>query len=133
MTAPLTPSTRQRADGRWVLSVAGEVDMSNAAALAGALAGAGPGDGLLIVDLSAVGYLDSAGLSALFANASRLELIAPPLLAPVLTVSGLAGLTTVHWMDGPAGQPEGVDGHPGLDGHSGEVDGHPDGPLTVDG
>jgi anti-sigma B factor antagonist len=114
MTAPLSLSTHQRADGRWVLSVAGEVDMSNAGTLADALTRARDGDGPLIVDLSAVQYLDSAGLTALFANASRLELIASPLLAPVLTVSGLTGLATVHGLDGL----DGLDGHPdGLDGH----------------
>jgi hypothetical protein len=43
-----------------------------------------------------VDYLDSAGLAALFAHAPRLELIAPPLLDPVLTVSGLADLATVR-------------------------------------
>jgi anti-anti-sigma factor len=104
MTAPLSLSTHQRADGRWVLSVAGEVDMSNAGTLADALTRARDGDGPLIVDLSAVEYLDSAGLTALFANASRVELIASPLLAPVLTVSGLTGLATVHGLDGLDGR-----------------------------
>ena len=34
-------------------------------------------------------YLDSAGVHALFGYASRIRLIAGPLLEPVLTVSGL--------------------------------------------
>ncbi len=46
-------------------------------------------------------YLDSAGLSVLFAHAERLELVVPPLLEPVLTVSGLAGLATVHLSGAP--------------------------------
>jgi ABC-type transporter Mla MlaB component len=56
------------------------------------------------VDLTEVEYLDSAGLSVLFAHAERLELIAPPLLEPVLTVSGLADLVSVRSpgpQDGP--------------------------------
>lgn len=32
MTTPLTMSTHQRPDGTWVLTVAGEIDMSNARA-----------------------------------------------------------------------------------------------------
>ncbi|AYN38124.1 anti-sigma factor antagonist [Streptomyces dangxiongensis] len=96
MTTPLTLTPGRRPDGTPRLAVSGEIDMSNVDSLADALdAGSGP----LVLDLTAVGYLDSAGLSVLFAHADRLELIAPPLLEPVLTVSGLAGLTTVRGPD----------------------------------
>ncbi len=39
---------------------------------------------------------DSAGIHALFAHVPRIQLIASPLLAPVLTVSGLSDITSVH-------------------------------------
>ena len=49
-------------------------------------------------------YLDTAGLTTLFANAPGIELIASPLLAPVLTISGLCDLVTVHGLGrGPEG------------------------------
>lgn len=70
--------------------------MSNIDALADALSTT---PGPLVLDLTDVEYLDSAGLSVLFAHADRLELIATPLLAPVLRVSGLSDLTTVHGLD----------------------------------
>ncbi|MEU3510993.1 STAS domain-containing protein [Streptomyces longwoodensis] len=93
MTTPLTLVPGRRPDGTHHLAVAGEIDMSNIDALADALSTtAGP----LVLDLTDVEYLDSAGLSVLFAHADRLELIATPLLAPVLRVSGLSDLTTVH-------------------------------------
>ncbi|WP_327048590.1 hypothetical protein OG320_12315 [Microbispora sp. NBC_01189] len=57
-----------------------------------------PGQALL-VDLSAVEYLDSAGLSVLFAHAPRIELVANDPLAPVLTISGLVQVTTVHGIE----------------------------------
>ena len=41
-------------------------------------------------------YLDSAGVHALFAYAPGLELIASPLLAPVLAISGLSDVTSVR-------------------------------------
>ena len=41
-------------------------------------------------------YLDSAGVHVLFAHAARIRLIArPPPVEPVLTVSGLSGITSV--------------------------------------
>ncbi|WP_371621586.1 STAS domain-containing protein [Streptomyces sp. NBC_01116] len=93
MTTPLTLTARNRSDGTPLLKAVGEIDMSNTDALTAALdATTGP----LIIDLTEVEYLDSAGLSVLFAHADRLELIAGPLLTPVLTVSGLADLTTTH-------------------------------------
>ncbi|WP_369192949.1 STAS domain-containing protein [Streptomyces djakartensis] len=99
MTTPLTLTPGRRPDGTPRLTVSGEIDMSNAVSLAEAL---DTDSGPVEVDLTAVEYLDSAGLSVLFAHADRLELVVPPLLEPVLTVSGLAQLVTVH---APGGGP----------------------------
>ena len=44
-------------------------------------------------------YLDSAGLTVLFTHAAHIELVATPLLAPVLTISGLADITHLHETD----------------------------------
>lgn len=93
MATPLTLTPGRRPDGTALLTVVGEVDMSNADALAAALDSTA---GHLILDLTAVDYLDSSGLSVLFSHADRVELIVNPLLAPVLTISGLADLTTIH-------------------------------------
>ncbi|MFE4173392.1 STAS domain-containing protein [Streptomyces sp. NPDC056909] len=93
MTTPLTLTPGRRPDGTALLTAVGEIDMSNTDVLAAALdSTAGP----LVLDLTGVEYLDSAGLSVLFPHADRIELIANPLLEPVLTISGLAGLTTIH-------------------------------------
>jgi anti-anti-sigma factor len=99
-------STRPGPDGIPVVTVAGEIDMSNADRFRDALglaAAAGDG-GAFVVDLTAVEYLDSAGVHALFAHASRIRLIAGPLLEPVLTVSGLSGITAMG--DDCAGEPQ---------------------------
>jgi anti-sigma B factor antagonist len=98
MTTELTLSTGTRPDGAVVLIVAGEIDMSNAGAFADALTEAVTGaDGSrLVIDLTAVQYLDSAGLAALFAQADHIELRTGQLLAPLLEISGLTELTTVH-------------------------------------
>ncbi|WP_077799301.1 STAS domain-containing protein [Streptomyces sp. JHA26] len=98
MTTPLTLTPGRRPDGAALLTVVGEIDMSNTDALAAAIETT---DGPLVIDLTAVEYLDSAGLSVLFTHTDRIELIATPLLAPVLNISGLAGLTTVHGLDTP--------------------------------
>lgn len=100
MTAPLTLSTSQRQDGTAVLTAAGEIDMSNAGQLRDALAQAGAGP--LIVDLTAVDYLDSAGLTVLFGHADHIELVATSLLAPVLTISGLCEITRLDGGGDPA-------------------------------
>ena len=99
MPTPLTLTPGQRPDGTAVLKAVGEIDMTNTDALASALDDT---PGRLVVDLTAVDYLDSAGLSVLFAHVDRLELIAGPLLVPVLSISGLADLTTVHTPESPA-------------------------------
>ncbi len=109
MNTALSLESSRRADGGRLLRVAGEVDRSNSAELAAAVSagveagvetgpdgGPHPAAGPLIVDLSGVGYLDSAGLSVLFEYVGEIELVVPPLLAPVLEVSGLSGLATVR-------------------------------------
>ncbi|MCD0483690.1 STAS domain-containing protein [Streptacidiphilus sp. ASG 303] len=95
MTTRLRLDTGRRPDGTPVLTAAGEIDMSNAGEFTAAVAGAVPASGRLVVDLTAVEYLDSAGLITLFTHAERIHLVAPALLGPVLTVSGLTELTTV--------------------------------------
>ncbi|GAA2642212.1 STAS domain-containing protein [Paractinoplanes durhamensis] len=97
MSTALTFTTSRRPDGAVVLTATGEVDMSNAGAFATALAGARQtaADTPFVVDLTAVEYLDSAGLSVLFPHVEHLHLIANPLLAPVLTIAGLDDVTTI--------------------------------------
>ena len=94
MTTPLTLSTDQRPDGTAVLTAVGEIDMSNADQLRDALDRAGGNP--LIIDLTSCEYLDSAGLTVLFAHADHIELVAAPLLVPVLRISGLSQLTQIH-------------------------------------
>jgi anti-anti-sigma factor len=76
--------------------VAGEIDMSNAAAFAHALHEATGEAGELVVDLTRVEYIDSAGLAALFPHVEHVRLIAAPLLGPVLAIAGLDDLTTIE-------------------------------------
>ncbi|MFF0490991.1 STAS domain-containing protein [Nocardia sp. NPDC003482] len=93
MPTPLSFAHGRRADGTPVLTAIGEIDMSNAKTFAAEL---DRDSGPLVVDLVGVEYLDSAGLSLLLQHADRLELIATSLLEPVLELSGLAELTTIH-------------------------------------
>ena len=97
MATPLELSTRPGADGIPVVTVAGEIDMSNADRFRDALglAAAAADGGSFVVDLTGVEYLDSAGVHVLFAYAARIRLIAGPLLEPVLTVSGLSDITSM--------------------------------------
>ncbi len=96
MTTRLKLSTGRGTDGTPVVTAVGEIDLSNAHSFRDALGRAAPDGGQLVVDLTAVQYLDSAGLTVLFAHLSRIQLIASPLLAPVLTISGLADITSVR-------------------------------------
>ena len=98
MPTALELSTRPGPDGIPVVTVAGEIDMSNADRFRDALglAAAAVDGGSFVVDLTGVEYLDSAGVHALFEHAARIRLVAGPLLEPVLTVSGLADITSVE-------------------------------------
>ncbi|MYR55335.1 STAS domain-containing protein [Streptomyces sp. SID625] len=93
MTTLLTLTSSRRPDGATQLTAVGEIDMSNTDALAAAIETT---EGRLILDLTGIEYLDSAGLSILFRHIDRIELVATPLLAPVLEISGLSDLATIH-------------------------------------
>jgi anti-sigma B factor antagonist len=99
MTTPLTVTASRRPDGTEVVTVIGEIDSTNAGSLDAALRRS-PERSPVVVDLSEVEYLDSAGLSVLFTHAPRIRLVANPLIAPVLTISGLGDVTDVGTSDG---------------------------------
>jgi anti-anti-sigma factor len=100
MATPLTLNTAHGDDGKVVLIAAGEVDLSNIDAFNQALTAAttkgGSSGATVTVDLSAVEYLDTAAINALFARADDIQLIAHPLLMPILTISGLTELVTTE-------------------------------------
>lgn len=94
---PTTLSTRaERRDGIEILSVSGEIDLSTAERLGRAIeAAAAPGTPL-VVDLSDVGFLDSAGARVLaVADTAATELGTALLLVPsefIAHVFDVAGL-----------------------------------------
>ena len=97
MSASLTLDTARR-DGNLVLIAAGEIDLSNIDAFSQALTASteAAGNGArLTVDLTAVEYLDSAAINALYNVADHIDLIANAVLMRSLTVSGLAELVTI--------------------------------------
>ncbi|MGO4443278.1 STAS domain-containing protein [Mycobacterium sp. 2YAF39] len=100
MATPVSVDTHSRGDGSVVLSVSGELDMSNvevfATAIAEAMTPASQDGGVLTIDLSGVDYLDSAAIDALFGHAGRIRLIVNPILIPVLKISGLTDVTSVE-------------------------------------
>lgn len=95
MSTPLTLHSEHDAQGRLVVRATGEVDASNVNELVKALAHGRDNGGPLTVDLSAVDYLDSAGINALVPHAESLHIIANPILMRVLRVSGLEELATI--------------------------------------
>jgi anti-sigma B factor antagonist len=97
MSTELTFTTvRDPSSGSLVLGAAGEIDMSNAPAFSAALDEAGQEEDGFVLDLTRVEYLDSAGLAALFPHVEHVRLVAGPLLGPLLTVAGLADVTTIR-------------------------------------
>jgi len=105
MMTPLTLNTDRGADGTPRVTAAGEIDISNVHVFTEALTSASEGNARPItVDMSAVKYLDSAGVNVLFKHADeidRLHLIVHPLLVRVLTITGLSEIATVE--PGPVG------------------------------
>jgi anti-anti-sigma factor len=109
MVTPLTLNTDRGVDGTPRVIATGEIDISNIHAFTEALTAASKGNSIPItVDMSAVKYLDSAGINALFKHADeidRLHLIVHPFLMRVLSITGLSAIATVQ----PAAT--GQDGH----------------------
>lgn len=98
MSTLLSVNTARSEDGAVLLIASGEVDLSNVDAFRATLTTAVQDtSGPIIVDLSAVEYVDSGGINVLVSLCDRIgKVIAHPLLMTTFTVSGLAELTTVE-------------------------------------
>jgi anti-anti-sigma factor len=100
MSTSLTLDTARRGDGNLVLIATGEIDLNNIEAFNQALtastASAVATGARLTVDLTAVEYLDSAAINALYNVADHIHLIANPVLMRSLAVSGLAELVIIE-------------------------------------
>jgi anti-anti-sigma factor len=100
MPTSLTLDTARCSDGKLMLVAAGEIDLSNIdafnRALTTATTDAASSGATLVVNLSAVEYLDSAAFNALATHSDHIHLIAHPLLMPILRISGLTELATVE-------------------------------------
>jgi anti-sigma B factor antagonist len=100
-------------DGVIVVSVTGEIDMSNASDLRTAIIDATPNEAFgLVLDLSAVDYIDSAGIHLLYrlgdslrARGQTLRVVIPP-TSPASDTLRLAGVT--RHVDVVAERDEGV-------------------------
>ena len=97
--SPLARMETRTEGGAIVATVAGELDISNAADLGSALEGAVPQRALgLVLDLSQTTYIDSAGIHLLFRLGGRLTRrrqqlrVVVPDPAPIRKIVNLAGL-----------------------------------------
>jgi anti-anti-sigma factor len=105
MSPLLNLDTTHGKDGRRVLIAAGEIDLSNIEEFEEAIAAAAGAGQAFDVDLSAVEYLDSSAINALYASAPQIGmLVVNPLLVTVLTVSGLSELVAIESAPSVAGR-----------------------------
>ena len=111
---PLSLNTDRGVDGTPRVIAAGEIDISNIHAFTEALTTASEGSRRPItVDMSAVKYLDSAGINVLFKYADEIDclhLIVHPFLMRILKITGLSDIATVqpaNVMSGPDGNGDG--------------------------
>ncbi|WP_280426357.1 STAS domain-containing protein [Nocardia carnea] len=89
------------ADGTTVVTVHGEVDMASAPQLQAALEDAQRGGNPLVVDMSEVGFLGSAGLSVLLvtteaAGAAGLRVVASDAVRRPIELTGLDKMLAVY-------------------------------------
>jgi anti-sigma B factor antagonist len=107
MMTPLSLNTDRGVDGMPRVVAVGEIDISNIHAFTEALTNASEGKRRPItVDMSAVKYLDSAGINVLFKHADemdRLHLIVHPFLMRILKITGLSDIATVQTADTASG------------------------------
>jgi anti-sigma B factor antagonist len=100
MPTPLTLNTDRDPDGTPRVIATGEIDLSNIDKFNRALTTASAeARGPITIDLSAVRYVDSAGINALFdhaADVERLHIIVHPLLIRVLSITGLNKIAIVE-------------------------------------
>ncbi len=100
MMTPLSLNTDQGVDGTPRVIAAGEIDISNIHVFTEALTVASDGSRKPItVDMSAVKYLDSAGINVLFKHADeidQLHLIVHPFLLRIMKITGLSDIATVQ-------------------------------------
>jgi anti-anti-sigma factor len=100
MSNSLTLDTVRGGDGSLVLIAVGEIDLSNIdtfnRALTDGTTEAASGGAKLTVDLTAVEYLDSAAINALYNVADHIDLAVNPVLMRSLTISGLAELVAIE-------------------------------------
>jgi anti-anti-sigma factor len=114
MMTPLSLNTDRGVDGTPRVTAAGEIDISNIHAFTEALTTASEGNRPITVDMSAVKYLDSAGINVLFKHADeidRLHLIVHPFLMRILKITGLSDIATVQPAD-MASSPDGNGAQP---------------------
>jgi anti-anti-sigma factor len=96
-------------DGVPVASVDDDIDAANATAIREQLANAlGPDAVSLVVDLSATGYVDSAGIDMLLRFSDRLDHRRAKLILVIPEASQLKRLATI------VGLPEAIDIYPSL-------------------
>lgn len=99
MPTPLTCRT-DRTNGTVSLIAVGEIDLSNIEvfnrAMTEATSSTSTESGPLTVDLIGIDYMDSGAISALFAHAEQIRVIANPILLPVLTFCGLPDVVDVR-------------------------------------
>jgi anti-anti-sigma factor len=103
MTAARVQTTTER--GTMHITVSGEIDLSNAAAIESELCEAiAHHPRAVVVDLTELTYLDSAGIRILFALASRLKplrimmKLVVPLESPIRRLIELSGLQSLAYL-----------------------------------
>jgi anti-anti-sigma factor len=98
VTSPITSMTTS--DGVTIASLAVEIDLANAAQIYGELLRGVPSDSRgLVVDLSAVRYLDSAGIRSFFDLARELQISRQVIALVVAVESPLPRLVKITRLD----------------------------------